>query len=63
MLPEKLNLSKKRKILEVRNALSAQDLAIYELIVGTSRKVKGKHTMWLLVMSQKKKKLLSQKNF
>jgi hypothetical protein len=42
MLPEKLNLRKKRKIPEVRNALSAQDLGIYELIVGTSKKGKGK---------------------
>jgi hypothetical protein len=46
MLPEKLNPRKqKRKILEVLNVLSAQDLGIYELIVGTSRKAKGRHTM------------------
>jgi len=31
----------------------------FELIVGTSRRAKGRHTMWLLVMTRKKKKLLS----
>jgi hypothetical protein len=36
MLPKKLNLSKqRRKIPEVRDVLSAQDLGIYEMIVGT----------------------------
>jgi hypothetical protein len=46
MLPEKLNLRKqRRKIPEVRDVLSAQDLGIYELIVGTSRMAKGRHTM------------------
>jgi hypothetical protein len=46
MLPEKLNLRKRRrKTLEVRDALSAKDLGIYELIVGTSRRAKGRHTM------------------
>jgi hypothetical protein len=42
MLPEKLNLRKlRRKILEVRDALSAQDFGIYELVVGISRRAKG----------------------
>jgi hypothetical protein len=46
MLPERLNLRKhRRKIPEVRDVLSAQDLGIYELIVGTSRRELGRHTM------------------
>jgi hypothetical protein len=43
---KKLNLRKqRRKMPEVRDVLSAQDLGIYELIVGTSRRAKGRHTM------------------
>jgi len=42
---------------------SAQDSDIYKLIVGTSKRARGRLTMRLLVMSQKNKNLLSQKNF
>jgi hypothetical protein len=60
----KLTLRKKKKrIPEGPNVLNAQVLGIFELIVGTSRKARERLTMWLLVTSQRKKKLLSLKNF
>jgi len=45
--------------------LNAQALGIVELTVGISSRVKGRPTMRLLVMSQKKKKkfLLKIRNF
>jgi len=38
-------------------------LGIYRLTVGTSSKDRGRHITWLSVMSPKKKKLLSKRNF
>jgi hypothetical protein len=43
--------------------LNAQALGIYGLTVGISSRVKGRPTMQLSVMSQKKKKLLLKINF
>jgi hypothetical protein len=62
------NLSQKKlkkKTQEVPNVLNAQALGIVELTVGISSRVKGRPTMRLLVMSQKKKKkfLLKIRNF
>jgi hypothetical protein len=43
--------------------LNDQALGIYRLTVGISSRVKGRPTMCLSVMSQKKKKLLLKINF
>jgi hypothetical protein len=61
---ESLNLRKlRRKTQEAQDALNAQGLGIYGLIVGISSREKGKHIMQLSVMSPKKKNLLSKRNF
>jgi hypothetical protein len=55
-LPEKLNhRKKKRRIPEGADVLNTQVLGISEPIVGILRRARGRHTMWLSVMSQKKK--------
>lgn len=43
--------------------MNAQGLGIYGLTLGTSSREKGRLTIQLSVMSLKKKKLLSKKNF
>jgi hypothetical protein len=55
----------RRRIKEVTDVLSAQVLGIFDLTVGISSKMKGRPTMRLSVMSQKKKKklLLKFRNF
>jgi hypothetical protein len=53
----------RRKIPEAQDVLYAQGLGIYGLTMGTSSRERGRHTMRLLVMSPKKKKLLSKRNF
>jgi hypothetical protein len=59
-----LNLRKlRRKIPEAQDVLNAQGLGIYGLIVETSSKVRGRHITRLSVMSAKKKKLMSKRNF
>jgi hypothetical protein len=64
MAPENLNLRKlRRKTLEAQDALNAQGLGTYGLIVGISSREKGRHIMRLSVMSPKKKNLLSKGNF
>jgi hypothetical protein len=41
---EKMKKALREAESEVQNVLSAQDLGIYELIAGTSRRAKGRHT-------------------
>jgi hypothetical protein len=53
----------RRKIPEAQDVLNAQGFGIYGLTMGTSSREKGRLTMRLLVMSPKKNKLLSKKNF
>jgi len=53
----------RRKIPEAQDVLNAQGLGIYGLTVETLSREKGRLTMRLSVMSPKKKKLLSKKNF
>jgi hypothetical protein len=63
---ENLSLKKLRRTREVPDVLNAQALDIFELAVGISSRVKGRPTMRLSAMSQKKKKkklLLNVKNF
>jgi hypothetical protein len=47
-----------RRTQDAPDVLNAQALGIFRPIVGISSRVKGKPTMRLSVMSQKKKKLL-----
>jgi hypothetical protein len=55
----------RRRIQEVLDVLSAQVLGIFGLIVGISSRLKGRPTMRLSIMSQKKKKklLIKIRNF
>jgi hypothetical protein len=53
----------RRKIPEAQDVLNAQGLGIYELTVGISSRERGRNTIRLSVMSLKKKKLLSKRNF
>jgi hypothetical protein len=63
-VPENLSLKKqRRKTQEAPDVLNAQALGIFWLIAGISSRVKGRSTMRLSVMSQKKKKLLLRINF
>jgi hypothetical protein len=63
-VPEKLNLRKpRRKIPGAQDVMNAQGLGISGPIVGISSKVRGRLITRLSVMSPKKKKLLSKRNF
>jgi len=53
----------RRKTQEALDFLNAQAMGIYGLIVGILSRIKGKPTMQLSVMSQKKKKLPLKINF
>jgi hypothetical protein len=53
----------RRNTQEAPDVLNAQALGIHRLIVGISSRVKGRPSMQLSVMSQKKKKLLLKINF
>jgi hypothetical protein len=53
----------RRKTQEALDFLNAQAMGIYGLTVGILSRIKGKPTMQLSVMSQKKKKLPLKINF